>query len=168
MSESHVNFLGIPVEGHIQMPDKRKPQKPLSELEPLLRAVLNDPMIMDFGWCQYTPYFNDGDPCIFRVYGFWVRTTQDVVQGEEEDFESGDYDIDSHPTLGTIHYGYSEPAVSVVYEGEHEELFTRCNDLAQAIEGGEFYDVLLDAFGDHAHITVRNRGNIMVEEYSHD
>ena len=37
------NFLGIPVAGDITRGDKRAPQKPLSELEPLMRAVAGLP-----------------------------------------------------------------------------------------------------------------------------
>ena len=76
---THVSFLGVPVEGDIHYGDKRPDQRPLSELEPLIRALLDDPEIHDFGWTQYTPYFNDGDPCVFDANGFWVRTQADVA-----------------------------------------------------------------------------------------
>jgi hypothetical protein len=33
-------------------------------------------------WQQYTPYFNDGEPCTFSVYEIYY-----VLQGEEEDCE---------------------------------------------------------------------------------
>jgi hypothetical protein len=76
------NFLGIPIDGEISRGDKRTPQRPLSELEPLIRAVLDDDTIHSFGWRQYTPYFNDGDACVFRVGEVWVRTTADVERPE--------------------------------------------------------------------------------------
>ena len=42
-------------------------------------------------WCQYTPYFNDGDPCEFAV------NTPDIVVGEKEElidhnFRWGEHD----------------------------------------------------------------------------
>lgn len=63
------NFLGIPITGDIQRGSQRVPQKPLEELAPLMQALLDDPSIAWFGWRQYTPYFNDGEPCEFNVHG---------------------------------------------------------------------------------------------------
>ena len=40
-------------------------------------------------WVQYTPYFNDGDPCVFRAYTRGVMLTTD--EGEVDDF-----DFDEH------------------------------------------------------------------------
>lgn len=75
---SHTNFLGIPVEGDITRGEKRANQRPIEELEVLIEALLADPVIHDFGWSQYTPYFNDGDPCVFKANSFWVRTHFDA------------------------------------------------------------------------------------------
>ncbi|MEU5976308.1 hypothetical protein [Streptomyces sp. NPDC047315] len=57
--------------------------------------------------------------------------------------------------------------VGAVYEGPDEARYQRCKELEGAIEGGQFEHVLLDAFGDHARVTVRRDG-IQVESYSHD
>lgn len=74
------SFLGIPVVGDVDMGgDDRTPQRPLEDLEPTLRALLNDPEFYAFGWTQYTPYFNDGEPCTFRVNSPWFLTRTDVV-----------------------------------------------------------------------------------------
>src|ERR1044072_5669755 len=41
------------------------------------KAVFADnPIIESFAWTQYTPYFNDGEPCIFSVkrdYNIYVN-----------------------------------------------------------------------------------------------
>jgi hypothetical protein len=62
-------FFGIPVEGDIVFNDRRVTQRPIEDLQPLMQAVLDDPTIEWFGWRQYTPYFNDGEPCVFSVHG---------------------------------------------------------------------------------------------------
>lgn len=212
------NFLGIPIDGDITRGDKRVEQRPLSELEPLIRAVLDDQTMHSFGWTQYTPYFNDGEPCIFGVNEPWFRTVADVenadrsearekrerglaamrtavnagtlhpdvlARAEEEaaeaDGDDEDYDhednytftlaaYDGHPTLGRRPGRWSQGSRDYVYdpyEGPDEARFDRVRALSQAIEGGAFEDVLLDAFGDHAEITV-TRDGITVREYSHD
>ena len=34
--------------------------------EAFVEAFASAPRILGFSWHQYTPYFNDGDPCVFR------------------------------------------------------------------------------------------------------
>lgn len=165
---SHTSFLGIPVEGEITRSD-RMPQRPLSELRPLLTAVLDDDAVVEFGWQQYTPYFNDGDTCVFDAHSFWARTTSDAdAQADRRDLEVGGY-AGLHRTLGGHRRADdgTYPRAELPYEGADEERYVRVRALADAIEGGEFDDVLLEAFGDHATVTVRRTG-ITVEFYDHD
>ncbi len=161
------NFLGIPVTGDITRGSDRVEQKPIEELQPILQAVLDDPTIVEFGWQQYTPYFNDGEPCQFGANGTWVRTTADDDEDELEMW--------GHRSLGkvTTEWGDVDPetrrrvVVSETYEGPDRARFDRCKALEKAVEGGHFEHVLLDAFGDHANITVRRDG-IEIEFYEHD
>lgn len=159
------NFLGIPVEGDITEGDKRADQRPIEELQPLLQAVLDESTITEFGWSQYTPYFNDGDACTFSVHSLWVRTDADT------DAELYDLDVDyGHPTLGKRPAAYNRETNAReygAYEGPDEARHDRCHALDKAIQSGEFDDVLLDAFGDHAQVTVRRDG-IQVDSYEHD
>lgn len=163
------NFLGIPVNGDITRGSDRVEQKPIEELQPILQAVLDDPTIVEFGWRQYTPYFNDGEPCTFSVHGTWVRTDADR-DADEDELETW-----GHRSLGkvTTEWGDVDPetkrrvVVSETYEGPDRARFDRCKALERAVEGGHFEHVLLDAFGDHAEITVRRAG-IEVEFFEHD
>lgn len=169
------NFLGIPVQGDITRGATRTEQKPIEELQPILQAVLDDPTIVEFGWRQYTPYFNDGEPCTFSVHGLWVRTETDRDAEDQED----EYDLDvgyGHPSLGQMTGGewVDDPdrpgrrkKVGERYEGPDLARYERCHALDAAIQGGAFEHVLLDAFGDHALVTVRKSG-IEVEFYEHD
>jgi hypothetical protein len=168
----HANFLGIPVDGDITKGDKRVPQKPLSELEPLMRAVLDDPTMKAFGWTQYTPYFNDGDPCVFSVGTPWFLTVNDPDPDDADMYEYEASAYRGHPSLGKREYEYrgtwpNRQAIPGPYEGPDEERFDRVKALSDAIESGAFEDVLLEAFGDHAQVTVRSAG-ITVDSYSHD
>jgi hypothetical protein len=175
MTKTATNFLGIPIDGDINQGDKRVPQRPLSEFEPFIRVVLDDDTMTEFGWTQYTPYFNDGDPCVFTVHTPWFRTAAET-SGTKEFDEDGDWDdtynleIYNHPSLGKRagtwnpnkrEYEYG------TYEGPDEERFDRVSALNQAIESGAFNDVLLEAFGDHARVRVSRTG-ITVEYYEHD
>lgn len=165
------NFLGMPVSGDIAQGSSRVDQKPIEELAPLFQALLDDPTIVEFGWSQYTPYFNDGDVCEFEANEPWVRTTAEV-DTDEETFSEYDLDLCGHPSLGKVtgHWEGEWPNRTYVkdgYEGPDEARFERCKDLARALESGAFDNVLLKHFGDHARVTVRKAG-IEVEFYEHD
>lgn len=177
------NFLGIPVQGDITRGDKRAPQRPLAELEPLMRAVLADEYIDSFGWTQYTPYFNDGEPCVFSVGDVWFRTLDDVKgksgDGDDEDYDDEDdytfgIGYSAHPSLGKQDWEWDNARdwdnrrkVYGPYEGNHQATYMACAALSDAVDSGAFEDVLLEAFGDHARVTVKASG-ITVDSYSHD
>lgn len=180
MTDTKKDFLGIPVSGDIQRGDKRVDQRPLEELAPPMQAVLDDPTIVAFGWSQYTPYFNDGDPCVFSVHGVWIQTTEDR-QEDSEDYAEEDVDywrrnyLDAaygHPTLGERKFHYAEgpwprERIEDGYTGPDEARYDRCHALSTAINSGAFDNVLLENFGDHAEITV-TKTEILVDECSHD
>jgi hypothetical protein len=174
-SETLTTFLGIPIDGAIVRGERKPDQRPLEELAPLMQAVLDDPLVTEFGWTQFTPYFNDGDPCVFSTRAPWFRTAAEVPapgdEDEESDDESDDEDrltIDHHPTLGTSHWnGKTCRYVDVKLSPDRAVTSAKCKELSGAIEGGTFDVVLLDAFGDHAEITVKRTG-ITVDFYDHD
>jgi hypothetical protein len=159
------SFLGVPVEGDVPLGRPRPVQRPLSDLEPVLRTILADQDIVAFGWTQYTPYYNDGERCEFGVNAPWFRTTVDAEN--DEDLE--DLELSIHPTLAPHRYDHRVPGRFVPVERDAETVarYARCQALADALATGEFDDVLLDAFGDHAHIRISPSG-ITVDEYEHD
>jgi hypothetical protein len=170
------SFLGIPVEGDITKGDKRTPQRPLEDLAPILQAVLDDDGIVRFGWHQYTPYFNDGDPCVFSASGVWAARPEDMDADDPDDTDTDSLDVDYGGHLGSYEGGewVADPEnppfnkrVGARYVGPDQARFDRCRELSRAIDSGAFDDVLLEAFGDHAEITV-TRDGITVEFYSHD
>ncbi len=152
MTENHMSFLGVPVTGTITKWGRdRVDQRPIEELRPLLEAVLTDPLIKEIGWTQYTPYFNDGDVCEFGISEPWCRTVRD-----QEDEDRWSLTMYSHKTFSA-------------FENDPEMVASERTAIAfcNAIEGGQFEDVLLEAFGDHAEVTVRKSG-ISINFYQHD
>ena len=159
------SFLGIPIDGDIVRAERRVQQRPLGEFSPVIQAVLDDEHMTEFGWQQYTPYFNDGDPCVFSAGTPWFRTDAEAP-GDDDDLYK--LQVDYHPTLGTSRWDETARRhVAVELPADKAALSAKCQALAAAIEGGAFDDVLIDAFGDHADITIKRDG-ITVECYEHD
>jgi len=123
-------------------------------------ALLNDvfpgffkshPEIKAVYWCQYTPYFNDGDPCVFNV--------GEVCLSNIEDFESND-NFD----------GYYESYIDGKYtwELDDKKLETDFSVVAAFISSNK--NLMLDLYGDHSTIVIHNSDPIeaSVSEYDHD
>lgn len=82
--------FGRPITGDINKGyDSRVEQFPNEDFLPLLDAVLNAGGIDKVRWHQYTPSFNDGDPCTFTLGEFEVWLTDTDEDSEEGDSEDG-------------------------------------------------------------------------------
>lgn len=165
MTSPQKNFLGIPVEGEIHFGgEDRVEQRPLEELTPLMQALLDDETIEWFGWRQYTPYYNDGEPCVFHVSSaLAVKLTSDAGEPDDDDGWDG---VECNSALGEREYDYKTRSRGP-YTGPDEDRYNRCLALESALSSGAFDDVLLVHFGDHATIRVSRTG-IRVEFYEHD
>jgi hypothetical protein len=81
-------FLGLPVTGEDPVDDIRRGRpRPLGELAPLFRAVLEDEGVAEFGWTQADA---TDDPFAAYVSDVWFRAAADA-EG---------HPLDDHPTIG--------------------------------------------------------------------
>lgn len=114
------------------------------------------PFVTAVGWTQYTPYFNDGDPCTFRSNASYpaFRSIGDVRN--EDLYEYDDFPHESSEFWNSKgKYGDKDPSYI-----EAEEEFTRF--LSQFDN-----DIYEQMFGDHVQCTLTAEG-VEVEEYDHD
>jgi hypothetical protein len=121
------------------------------QTKPLLQEFMREhPQVKQIKWAQYTPYFNDGDPCVSGVsdFGFF--------------FEGDDLDV-SHYEGDLPWRGYSPEweKASVC----SKETYDACLSLAKELGGMD--DVLETLFGDHVQVSVTPDG-VSVDEYDHD
>lgn len=155
-------FLGMKVNGDITRSDK-KDQRPIAEFGAVLAAALAQPGVTEIRWDQYTPYFNDGEPCVFSA-----RFPTFVVDGvEAEDFPY--HDNESRMVLGTREIVWHRGSrVEGPYSGPNEDRYDALSRLQWALVDGEFDDALLAQFGDHATVRVVPHDGIYVESVDHD
>jgi hypothetical protein len=119
------------------------------------------PEIKVIKWTQCTPYFNDGDACVFGVHEPTFSNCDDpslvsdygeLDMGEEEATENGYFAFEG---------SWSRP------DDLPDHVVKNTNMISELICSSEMEEVLLAAFDDHVVVTV-TRDGIDVDEYSHD
>lgn len=134
------------------------------------------PKLVSFSWEQYTPYFNDGDECVFSA-----RVDYPGIQfGDEAERESYDSPENDYIPDGTeIVEGWNGrkaertkyKKVPIVYEGDVLAKRNAAEDVMKFLAGFD-NDVLKSMFGDHTAVIVsKNEGGEVVtstEECEHD
>jgi hypothetical protein len=122
---------------------------------PAIRETLTEmqtviPSLTKVRWAQCTPYFNDGEECTFRVEEATFQFSDASVKGSyvSTDDDTGSY-YDSWSLSKTLN-----PAQYEVLKKFGKDLYG-------------IQELLKDAFGDHAQITVTSDG-IETESYDHE
>jgi hypothetical protein len=105
-------------------------------------------------WTQYTPYFNDGDPCVFGVSdpGFFF---------EGEKYDEEDYRYGEGTWWRSSYEGFREQFDSP----PPLETYERCESFKETLGG--LSDVMEKCFGDHVRITVTHDG-LEIDEHEHE
>ena len=118
----------------------------------------NNPAVTAVKWTQYTPFYNDGDPCKFRV-------NDPIFTNASED------DMDNVSVWGE--YEGENESVWVAYFYEIKKLNVDGLNVADAellIEmmcSTKMEDIVENLFGDHVQVTATREG-FDVHDYDHD
>lgn len=148
----------------------------LEKLRPRLKEIFipffeKYPEVKFIGWPQYTPFFNDGDACEFRVNPLVLSTNEDGV----DCFYEGEGDLPYKSCVRDYEAGKAsdwattevEKAISVF--GNLQRVKECMNDFEGLQKSFQNIpeDILKELFGDHASVSV-SRDGIDVEEFDHD
>lgn len=110
----------------------------------LRRLMLRYPDIKAASWHQYTPSFNDGDPCYFTVGDFYISTSENLNSHGELDDDEDD---------GLVFSSYNLPA-------KYKEF----SPVMDFVGSGVGSDILEDVFGSDVQVRVTASG-VQVEDY---
>lgn len=115
------------------------------------------PEVQAIIWSQYTPYFNDGDPCVFGIGDiFYVTKNFDI-----EDRKSPYYYVDDE--YGCIRtYAWCADEAS---EFISDEKYNRVKEFTKIITDNE--DLMEELYGDPAAVYI-TKDSVIVDEYEHD
>lgn len=113
--------------------------------------------IQSISWTQYTPWFNDGDECVFRV-----NNEEPTVNGysEYDDEDEGDGVNILLKARETVGY----PAKP---NPDYDPACAEIKNKILAFLGSFDNDAYSDMFGDHVRVTA-TRSGVVIEEHSHD
>lgn len=99
------------------------------------------PQLESFGWSQYTPYFMDGEECVFSANIDASSININKLNGHDIAYEEDDVRL-------TKLQPYQAIISSLLYSIPEE--------------------TLKDMYGDHIEVTIYRNGNVEVQECSHD
>lgn len=125
----------------------------------LIKPLLEESQLINsISWTQYTPYFNDGDECVFRsnACDFGINGG---LYGENHD-ENGT-EFWRKEAYSYIHKKYMP---NDDYNENEAKIHEGLSEILGEIPD-EFYEEL---FGNHVKITIFKDGTIDIEEYNHD
>lgn len=116
-----------------------------------------NPGINALRWTQYTPYFNDGDACVFRVGDVYFTNAKG---NQLDDIGSwGEYEGNDEGVWAESYCKYLTGKLGVNVES--------CEFISSMINSSEMEDIMEMMFGDHVSVTVTREG-IDVTDYDHD
>jgi len=122
--------------------------------EVLQKFMQRTPSVKALAWNQYTPWFNDGEPCIFHM-GDVYATSEDIDLEDQPDVysepwaEIGEFYIREYGHIGEFSKEDSQKLV---------DLANKLNSLQEELQ---------DTFGDHITVLVTSNG-VETFEYEHD
>ena len=115
------------------------------------------PDLESFGWVQYTPYFNDGEECVFRVYDDRISINgADEYNDEHGFFDSCREEVWSTEVGGRIPNESHNP--------KNQDLLDSICSLVESLDD----NVAKAIFGDHVEVTIHKDGTVNTEGYDHD
>lgn len=128
-----------------------------------------NPGITAIVWTQYTPYFNDGDTCEFRVNDCTFTNAPDPEHVHWEEYEGDEEDVWTATNIKYVLESdrdwYKETADLIRKHGGVN--VASCELMSKAICSNEMEDVMLAMFGDHVKV-IATREGFDVEDYDHD
>jgi hypothetical protein len=168
----------------------RKLDKAIAELKPQFHEMFK-PFFETYPearlvFTAYTPYFNDGDECVYGVNSLYLCIDPDAPWWDQIDL---DYPGSTYPDLLTLAEGGTptshwhpngyESYADYLAKRHPDELakgadylrgmvaMIRAGEICQATLHGLSDDIIKGMFGDHVEVTITATG-VQVDDYDHD
>lgn len=159
------DFLGKPIHGDITHYTERvSEQHDPAELVRALDALCALDHVESIRWEQFTPYFNDGEPCVFRIQELTIKLDVSHGDGDYEDGFLWEYELYEQGEGAT----WKERKENIIfqYRGiDTTDIFNSMNDLNNMMQHHKV--IMQEKFGDPAQVTYDGE-TFHTEYYDHD
>lgn len=168
------DFEGRNIVGDVQHYSRHRiseQHEPIKFIE-AIEKLLNTQHVDAVQWEQYTPYFNDGDPCYFELHEIKVR----IVDENENVVENEEYGYEFFDASGLHPYGEGKTWEERYANRKYQIGSINTKPIDDALS--EFADeighhelILQDKFGDPAQVTAYLKDGEVefnVDFYVHD
>lgn len=118
------------------------------------------PAVQAVVWSQYTPYFNDGDECVFSVHEPEFVTENFDPDDPQAPYEYGDEDEYKSISAWAKDFRMDEK-LAIVTQSELDKIYA----FADIITKNE--DMMKEIYGDHVAVYL-TKDETIVQKYSHD
>jgi hypothetical protein len=110
-------------------------------------------------WTQYTPYFNDGDACIFGIGNFSIKVKG--IAGDSEEEEDSEFldDWQLEKKWNPVTESHEKRDIDNKLVKGFKKLYSDMQGVEEALQF---------AFGDHVKVTVTPDGKVEIDDYEHD
>lgn len=183
-------FMGVSIEGErgYTRYQRSYTPRPIEELYPYFKDAFSKG-VKAATWHQYTPYFNDGEPCEFSVYDLSVTNNEEVAAHWLEDnfhedrlieVDRAEYEAEKEAAKNSRYYyylpyeevdgkifrRYEEGAYDYIPGASHPDGIGR-EDVDIPVDDLEFQDALRSVFGDHTQVVV-TPNRVVQFDYEHE
>ncbi len=173
-----MNKLNILVEKIADLKKAMRDQGKAALQEAFQEFFAKHPEASAIVWTQYTPYFNDGDACIFRLGGLELKVNVEAMAEDVQkllDNHSEEYGHEEDCAANLLsHFPVSEKSKwnTVTKANAHRDLTASEQSLADDFDSlksslGSVEQVLEVVLGDHCLVTATPDG-FEVTEYDHE
>lgn len=118
-----------------------------------------NPEVEAIRWIQHTPYFNDGDECVFRLYDICVEFTGDFRSKHMR----SDFDVTRMSKSESWYEGDAWYVNKDSVDGQ--AALARFNKFANDIRDKALFEAV---FGDHVKVEVTRAGINVIDDEDHD
>lgn len=153
--------------------DLQKAEKTASKdiMDILKKMMIDNPLIVGVMWQQYTPGFNDGEPCVFTTNGPFIKFDEKVSGAGDKAADDEDENDDSEMTQGYMDANYDidddfyDKKADIFNFKEIKALKATVKDVCKVYSHLEAMDSCLqDMFGDGVQVFVTKDG-VETEDY---
>jgi hypothetical protein len=195
MNKKNKNYTYAEELKELQQAKKDYEEKGKKALRTLISKFFElNPEVMYLYWIQYTPYFNDGEECTFRIGEMiTIKLNNDLIEDRKQDLEDDPetdvvqfpVDKDGNKIIPSLQYFLENMRCDEIeFENMQEKLEMAVNpcspeDYAEFFEIDSIYnspfsqqmrnikDILQEVIGDHVEVIVGKDLEIHTREYEH-